>query len=278
MNNLRWIFMVLTATMLFACKAREELNHTGKVNRKDLVEAVHEARLQYQFLSFRSTVTANIDGDEKTFKAVIRIQKDSIIWVSLKPLVGGIEAARLVITQDSVKLMDRLNKRFVLSDMSMLEAKTGVSLNFETLEKLMVGAILETSSDKPKISYSRGENTFLVSSFKEKKLYKKVEKYENAKKEKEKHDVVFQSSWIDGANLQVTQLSVNDVKGKKELVATYTDFTFIGTPAKGFPKQMTYKVVGLDNWQVSCENSRISVEDYLKFPFSIPDKYEQAIF
>ena len=49
------------------------------------------------------------DGKDYEFNAFVRLQKDKIIWISINALLG-FEAFRAVITPDSVKVLNKLDK------------------------------------------------------------------------------------------------------------------------------------------------------------------------
>ncbi len=75
-------------------------------------------------------------GDEAT--AFIRVKKDSAIWLSLRgPL--GIEGFRVLITNDSVKVMNLLKKYVQYHSIGFLQQFTGLPLNFSALQDIVVG-------------------------------------------------------------------------------------------------------------------------------------------
>lgn len=78
------------------------------------------------------------DGKNNEFNAVVRIKKDSMIWVSINALLG-FEAFRLLITRDSVKILDRLHKIARLRSVSYLQEQVHLPLDFAILQDLLVG-------------------------------------------------------------------------------------------------------------------------------------------
>jgi len=75
-------------------------------------------------------------GDEAT--AFIRVQKDSVIWLSLRgPL--GIEGIRVLITPDSIKVMNLLKKYVQYRNIGFLQQLTGLPLSFSALQDIVVG-------------------------------------------------------------------------------------------------------------------------------------------
>ncbi len=75
-------------------------------------------------------------GDEAT--AFIRIKKDTAIWLSLRgPL--GIEGVRVLITPDSVKVMNLLKKYVQYRSINFLQQLTGLPLDFSALQNIVIG-------------------------------------------------------------------------------------------------------------------------------------------
>jgi len=78
------------------------------------------------------------DGKDNEFNAFIRIQKDSLIWISVNAVLG-FEAFRMLITPDSVKILDRLKKVARLRSVSFLQEEVHLPVDFKTLQDLLFG-------------------------------------------------------------------------------------------------------------------------------------------
>ena len=60
---------------------------------------------------------AQFNGNQYPINAQLRMRKDSVIWISASAFLG-IEAARLLLTPDSFKMINRLNSTYISSDIS----------------------------------------------------------------------------------------------------------------------------------------------------------------
>ncbi|GGB24524.1 DUF4292 domain-containing protein [Puia dinghuensis] len=78
------------------------------------------------------------DGKDYEFNAVIRIRKDSMIWMSINATLG-IEAFRLLITRDSVKILDKLKKTVRLRSVSYLQEQVHLPVDYQTLQDMLMG-------------------------------------------------------------------------------------------------------------------------------------------
>jgi hypothetical protein len=93
------------------------------------------------FTSFSGHVHLNYedkDGRDYDINAVVHIKKDSMIWVSINAALG-FEALRILITKDSVKILDRLKKVVRLRSVNLLQEQVHLPVDFMTLQDLLLG-------------------------------------------------------------------------------------------------------------------------------------------
>ena len=76
-------------------------------------------------------------GRSYDFTAFLQMRKDSAIWISINKL--GIEAFRVLITPDSVKVMNKLDKYVQLRTVSYLQEVAQLPFTYFTLQDLIVG-------------------------------------------------------------------------------------------------------------------------------------------
>src|SRR5882757_6222852 len=99
------------------------------------------ARNRIDFQTFSSKMKVHYeggDGKDYEFNAVIHIKRDSLIWLSINAGLG-IEAFRVLVTPDSVKILDKLKKVARLRSVSFLQEEIHLPIDFRTLQDLLVG-------------------------------------------------------------------------------------------------------------------------------------------
>lgn len=114
---------------------------------------------QILFKTFSSKI--NIDyrgGDGKNYdvNATMRMYKDSAIWLSANAVLG-IEAIRVLITKDSVKLLNKLEKTYTARSVDYLQEMTELPLSLSILQDLLIGNAVYLDSNV--VSYSRSDNS-----------------------------------------------------------------------------------------------------------------------
>ncbi len=89
------------------------------------------------------------DGKDYELSVIVRIRRDSLIWVSINAQVGpvNIEAFRILITPDSVKILDKQKKLVRLRSVSYLQEQVNLPVDFKTVQSLLIGntIFLDTS-------------------------------------------------------------------------------------------------------------------------------------
>jgi hypothetical protein len=135
--------------------------------KADSIKFMHNAffKIQNNRIDFR-TFSAKIkvhyqtsDGKDNDFTAYLLMIKDSIIWVRVSATIVDYEAFRLLVTPDSVKLINRLNKTYQIRSASYLQDVIHIPLSFKTLQDLLIGNPVYLDSN---IVYYKKEPTHLV--------------------------------------------------------------------------------------------------------------------
>ena len=126
------VFMLLILLQV-SCRPTYELGQIRAhgISDNKLYNHVVDSSLQYKTLFVkRFSAHCEVNGKGQSLKGSIKILKDSIIMIQINAPTGIIEVDRLYITPDSVKLIDRLKKKYILSNFSYLSKK----LNMKTCE------------------------------------------------------------------------------------------------------------------------------------------------
>ena len=122
--------------------AANEPNVTERLN------AIAEATADWSTLSAGGTIGI---GGAKNFssKMQMRMERGKSIYISLRPLLG-IEVGRLVVVGDSVIVIDKLHKRYIAANASLLT--NGVPVDVTTLQDIFLGrpCVLGQGEDDPR--------------------------------------------------------------------------------------------------------------------------------
>lgn len=245
--------VAFVCTLLFFASCSKKITYFHFLERNKL--EVQEIDLDY--LSMKTKINYN-DGDHKiNASANIRIHRDSIIWFSLTPALG-IEAARGVLTKDSMVIIDRLKKEYHVYDYASLSKKYNFDISYELMEAVLLGNPPKDIHDNEKVE--RKESFVLV---------------------QQKSGNVLLNNFIGTKTSKLERLQIIDGLTNNTLNLSYAGFHMLDE-LHIFPYQtyisLKYNKPGSDEiftTQIQIDHNKADVEDRkkLKFPFSIPQKY-----
>lgn len=119
-------------------------------NVKALLTQLKNNEINFKELSLKLKTKVSSPDLNQSFTTNIRWKKNEKIWLSMS--IIGIEGARVLITKDSIKIMDKINNRYVLKPLSYIKQKTLVDLSFSDIEHLLLGQLIFLDTAKAKFA------------------------------------------------------------------------------------------------------------------------------
>lgn len=266
--------LLCTALLVSSCKSRKAGTVSMDPNRpmedrsvQELMQKLDENSFKAEWMSAKAAVTTIQDGRETSFNINMRTKKDSVIWISITPLLG-IEVARVLITPDSVKLIDRLHSKYQLGSFESINKLLDLKVNFEIVQNLLVGNFFAYKKNENRFnSVYLEEKYYILSSLNKKKLKRALE-------EKDLNKPVIQDVYVSDSLYRITRLQVEDQKINKTLITEYNDFRH--TNGGLFPYTLNTRILAEKNFEIKIEYEKISTGEVQEFPFNIPSGYERS--
>jgi hypothetical protein len=166
--------------LLFSCRPTKKINHVIQqkrdtvavvmLNNDSILEAnkisKNLADNKIKFNTFSAKIKVDYEDNSKgrtpDFVANLRIIKDSAIWMSVTATLVNYEVLRVLITKDSIFVMDKQNKEATLRPIEHLQTLTGLPFDYYTLQDLFLGN--PTFFDSDNFLMRKTSNAYLVSS------------------------------------------------------------------------------------------------------------------
>lgn len=287
--------MICALFLLSACKDQRSISSREYPSRtsEELVLLAQNTTLDFEQFSAKVSADVRSPKSNNSFRATLRIRKDSAIWVSVSPALG-IEVFRVLCTQDSVLYVDKINKEFFRGTYKKLNEITNSDLTLNAIQDILVGNPLyfdpelkyRTKNDdegyqlstrnvnrlRRMVGTDREEGPVIPydttnAELNEKRLMRLQEKLDD-------EELIVRQYWFDYAHGKIVQSVFTDLASALYLSAVYDQFEevdgkLIATKASlelgNTKEQATFKL----------DYSRIKLNEPLSMPFSIPDKYEQ---
>jgi len=263
---------VLLVIVLSACKLQQKAKKKDlKVNKTEyLLQKLDRNKFQFEHLSLKAGVQLYQNGKKTPFKANIRIRKDSLIWVSITPALG-IEVARIMITRDSVKVMNRIDRNYFIGDYEYINKRFNLELEFSTIQAILIGNAIDFEHDE-KVTLSIDKEKYYLGNLKKRKVKKADEKPERIEKQKE--EVI--SLWVDQNTFKVSNFIFSDLTANRFLTGRYSEFILVDN--QSLPSELKFDFQSEKPAKVNLQYSKVSLEGPLKFSFNISPKYEQVFY
>lgn len=258
-----------TFLFLWSCKSTEKAKRSSLEGKKTeyLIQQMKANEFKFDTFSAKSVISVTQDNKKTTFKSNIRIKKDSAIWISITPLFG-IEMARVLITVDTVKLIDRLEKKYFIGDYEYINKRFNVDLEYEVLEAILLGNSIAFEFDE-KVKFSTDKEDYYLGNLQKRKAKKADEKPK--KIEKEKEEVI--SLWINQNSFKLDKFIFSDLTADRFILGEYKNFMEIEDQL--IPEYLRFELQSSQPAEVELQYSRVSLNQPLKFSFNISSKYEK---
>ncbi|HEY0679799.1 MAG TPA: DUF4292 domain-containing protein [Chitinophagaceae bacterium] len=265
------LFYLVAFVSLVAAGCRSTKKIQSAISKKDTTQIVRVntefdssrfindvySRIQDNHIGFKTfSAKINVDyrgGDGKNydFNAFLRMHKDSVIWVSINAALG-IEAFRILITPDSVKVLNKLEKVAQMRSMDYLQEVTQLPFNFYTLQELLVGNPVYLDSNI--VSFRRDESSISLMSMGE--VFKHYITVGNG-------SYLLSSSKLDDA----------EIGRSRTAVLSYDDY--VSKDTVSFSTKRKISVAEKTKLDVTLEFKQFNFNENLNYPFSIPKNYRR---
>lgn len=157
------LFIFLIIAGLFACKSKKTIitqnnseASTTKVESKIGLNSLQANQLEFTTFSTRAATLLDLNGKSYDVTLNLRIKKNEMIWASIT-VIAGVEVARVLITPDSIQVMDRINAEHLKKPFQFVQSFTNKHVDYATLEALLVGNCIPfTLNNKSIITQNNG--------------------------------------------------------------------------------------------------------------------------
>lgn len=263
------ILLILVAFSMNSCSPAKKVIRTPikEEGAEYLFKKLKEKELRFNWFTAKFSTEYKNAGQKNSFGGQLRIAKDSIIWLSFSPLLG-IEVFRIMITQDSVKFINRMNNTFFIGDYSVVNKFLNTDIDYDILQSFLIGNDLSFyENGKFRVSLDRSQ--YKLSTAGRVKLKKFV------RNSQESLRILIQNIWIDPQSFKITQADVKEIKEPNiKLEANYSSFEDINNQL--FPKEMNFDINADNNIHLEVTFSKILINTVQQFPFKIPSDYRRV--
>lgn len=260
--------LLFMGVLFNSCKTPKKIVKESPLTKdktaEELFEKLKQNELKFHFLSASFGAEATINNNTNTFGGNIRIKKDSLIWLSVSKM--SIEIIRIKLTQDSLMVLNRINRTYFTGSFKDLNTTFDTDFDYDILQSLILGNDLSFYENNIFKASVDGER-YKLSTFGRQKLKKYV------KNEDELHKILIQNIWLNPDNYKITANFLKEIKDEnRKLATTYSKFNAVGNQL--FPYRVSIDLQSESLVSIIVNYSRVRVDETVSFPFSIPSNYK----
>ena len=263
-----FLFLLIVFTSCHPTKKIVDTPHPVKLKGSNVIE-VFDSLMVHQFDFEWLTAKAEVEftdreNNPESFEVNIRVKKDSVIWISVTPLLG-IEAVRVLITPDSMKIMNRLRKTYTARGFDFLDDMLKAHINFEIMQAVLIGNYFPyLKNEKLRSVYE--DSTFVILSTLNKRQTKRI------MEEKDPTKPIIQDFWIDDY-YRINKSKITDDRLNRTLQAEYSDFFEVDQMR--FPQNLVVTVAASAPLKIKVKYTKVVSGEPQSVPFTVPEKYER---
>ncbi len=247
---------------------------------------VHE-RSSFRYYSAKASVDLKLPDDNKSFKSQIRAVSDSAAWISIVPALG-IEVARVLITQDSMKFLDKLQDRYFIGDNAAAKQKFGLQPSLALLQDALMGRAIGLDPNE-KYRSDREDGAYVLTSKEKRRFVRAAEdldpgdtlatdrdmkerKLERTLRRAEEREAIVHRYWLDPDTYMPLRVQITDLAQDRIADVRYEERA--GPELQHLPTKLVITLSEPGRTATgTLELSRMTLEGPLNISFSVPEKF-----
>ncbi|MFM6954292.1 MAG: DUF4292 domain-containing protein [Sphingobacteriaceae bacterium] len=248
------LFISCSILLLFlaGCSAKRKVVKVDKsaIERStaEKLAAIEQTQVHFDRLSLKSKASISLDGNANDVSVAIRMENNQKIWISVTA-IAGLEVARMLITPDSIKIINRLESVYIKKPFSFIHAYTNPQVNFGTLQAMLVGNVWPEIFKQTQTIDSQDVSIRLLGQL-----------------SSIQYDIRFNEG------LKMNNLHLQDTMANQELQVSYADFWDEG--GQLIPHQLQLSsLVGSKSVQAELKYTKVEKDIPLDFPFNVPKRF-----
>lgn len=259
-----FLFIILFFASCATVKKAEPTVRLEKTRRAELLEALDSISLRKPNFFYSKITTRYSDTTtEKSFKTSIRMVKDSAI--NLLVSYATIPIINSMITNDSLTVVNKMDKCLLLKDLSFIKESFGVDFKYANLEEIFLGLPLDYDTNQ-RYFKMHDPNNYVISS------HKKLQIRRNERNASD--DIVIQY-FLNAKMTELEKMQVISPSDSTEIQVDYISHEMVDNYA--IPKEVIIRVKTPRNAiliELSYDKTEINVRQPLIVV--IPEGYEEC--
>jgi len=255
MKQFKILFLAGILGLVFGCRSSKILTTEGKINpdmtAKDLIR--QNQNQNARFKTFQAKVKIDFTQNQRTdgYTVNLRIEKNKVIWIN-----ATLGLARAMITPDKVRFYNKLDSQYFDGDYALLSDLLGIELDYKKVESLLLGETMFNLKDG-KYALSTQENSYVLQPQDQKALL----------------EIFF---LLNPSHFKIDSQQLYQPSKRRILEIDYKSYQEVSKQI--LPENL--KIIAVedtDEVTIEMEYKSVTLNEDLRFPFSIPSGFKEII-
>ncbi len=221
-----------------------------KIELINMLMPLYKKKIEYTSFNGKAKMHFVGKDQDQEFSANIRMKKDSIIWVSISATFLNVQVARVLITPDSIRMINYLQKEVTVMAMADASKLLPVAVDFATLQNLLIGNVLMQNGKATDATDFGGTWTLQT----------------------EDSQYVQQLTYNKADNTMRSSQVKTHAEGGPAIGIQYGNYKMENS--QNFPQGRALNIVNGDKqYYLDMNFNEAILDQAVEFPFSIPSKY-----
>lgn len=218
------------------------------------MKPIWDKRISFTTFKGKAKMHYEGGGQKQDFTANFRVLHDSVIWIHITAGMGIVNVARILITQDSLQMINYLQKEVTQMPITAAQKLIPVAADYSTIENLIMGDVLNRSGS-------------ITSAHISPELYSL-----NVTDDEMRQQIKYNKQ--DSTLQSLQMLSVVGKSGVAGMIQ-YKDYETIS-----FKKFSNDRVIHINNNKelhyLTMNFNNAAFDEQLNFPFNVPSSYHKV--
>ena len=250
----KYIVIFITVLTFSSCASKKNLPTNKPVENSNTVSNTNNYLINnLDFRTFNGRAKAKVEfGDQKHDATIhVRVKRDEMIWMSVTATIFNYEAARVLITPDSIKILNKLNSEYIVKPFSYIYTYTGPGVTFQMLQDVFLANVSNNLLRTDRLTVASADNDVQLVGIKD--------------------DLSFQYALNKDYRPKVFRL--NMVGFSEVLEAFYGSFNQV--TGYNFPQNQRINLSAKSvKVNAVLDYNKIEFNQEIEVPFSVPSKYK----
>jgi len=252
----------MLACLLAGCKSRIATTSNAGIMKTEEVFFASVLDRAFRFNTFSARFNLDFSGMQQEFssKAQLKLIRNDRLQLSIQPLLG-IEMFRIEISTDSIKILDKMNKRYVADDYIHLKEAMDIDFNFQNLQALIMNQL-----------FVPGENQVSPQHYRQFRITKGDRSAEIQLKDRNNSYFTF----LADGNERLLSTTIENKQHEQMLTWDYSQFQTVS--GQTFPMKMNVRLLseGLTQGSTTLTFSEPDINHPITLDFKIPTGFSKV--